>query len=1128
MTRLVRNPVLVLAALAVSAVGVTWADDGSAFASLRLPTHGDADSLLERAAGLLHAGQHAQAVMLLQLAMDKFPNALTTADDRRYAPARLQARQMIADAGPEALGVYRLTADGRARGLLGGPANPTRDPAALREVVDRYFLSSEGDESAYALACLMLDRREPQAARRLLRLVQHEHPDPSIPPAELHARVALASAMVGDAAGARRAISLLAEIPHADPQRIALLRAQLPSDEPDPDALPLPRGDDPRGWVEVWRYRLPVVSRTDPPRRAPGPMVEQADRVYFKNDRFVFCLDSRTGTQRWRQPASPQPDRADGAPRSDDLAAIGQGLYHVVPGGVLDRRPTRKQVRRAASLVALDAATGQRRWEVLRVERLDHQRERVRARFLAAPVACGRFVVAPALLDNELHLVAIDPETGRTAWTVFCCGDAEATDNDRPLAMAAHDDRVYLVSGRGVVLAIDGLRGRLDWATRYQRQASDVSRSNAVGLLDGRLIAMAADAPGRLMQFDAADGAPLGQLDLAEATRWIGQRGDRVYLASDCAVQCVRSTARDLTESWRAAIAPTGRAVVTGRSVLVPTANRLIQLDAAEGAPIAAWPRPDGADNLSIHQARLIALRPTGVVAWVEGESHLAALSRRAEAGDGEARIARAALLHRLGHTEGAIDALRAVASPEATPRLVRLLLAAGRLDEAAVVATTPALRAAVTLARARRLDAGGRTAEAETLYARLLDADGNPMVALDWQGHHRAQVSRIARQRLDRTPDDADAGPAFAPTSFGPPPWRMVWRYGGAGVRLLVIDHPTARRSRFWDRHLLFYSPGWGQLICRRAADRQAVWTMAAGGDFAEAVRYDQRGPTLRAAVCGQMLVIRSDARLFGLDQHTGEVRWQRDLPPIEPGMGYFNDGPLTAADADENLVIHLHADPATGIDHVEAIDPASGRLRWRRRLPHHTVRRVRLTDAAVVLGFVDPAERWICNRQTGEKTDVVVRPPSSNGVTRHASAAIGPHGLTWRVDYGNRQQPTTLTVTEPDADDPVLRIEHEHMPAAHTPPETLARCGGWIPFVDQDQKMTNRAHVVFYRLTDGKRLDATLRAPAGRGGFDNLRQPPIVRDGLMMIASDAGVMAFGSTADGDAVNRKTEADIE
>ena len=105
---------------------------------------------------------------------------------------------------PAALAAYRTSADAEAQAVLAAAGRRAKRKA-LAEVVRRFFLSSLGDDAAYKLACLALDRHDFVGASRLLDKIIETHPDPSMPQAELLARLAVAAAHVQDRETAEQA-----------------------------------------------------------------------------------------------------------------------------------------------------------------------------------------------------------------------------------------------------------------------------------------------------------------------------------------------------------------------------------------------------------------------------------------------------------------------------------------------------------------------------------------------------------------------------------------------------------------------------------------------------------------------------------------------------------------------------------------------------------------------------------------------------------------------------------------------------------------------------------------------------------------------------------------------------------
>jgi outer membrane protein assembly factor BamB len=338
---------------APAAAAVNAAQADSEDAPLRpggtvLETNSDVESLLDQAVQYLAEAQYRRGIVLAQHVVDKYGSVLTSPDNRLFIPVRTRVRRMISQLGPEGLSVYRLSADGEARGLLGG-ADPlaVRDPEALREVVDRFFISSLGDEAAYALANLLLDQHDYYGARRLLRMVLTEHPDPSIQRADLLIRLVVASARLGDVADARQHLAMLNQLPMPR-KALALAESQIGLTRPRPqsptdgwrmrfggvagDGAMAGMGDAAAGdgkphlWAEAWDYRhdlmappqlagsVRISSSSHKPSRPQmverwkkgqwlptGQVVFEGHRMAFKTHHELICVDRRTGKLLWKR-----------------------------------------------------------------------------------------------------------------------------------------------------------------------------------------------------------------------------------------------------------------------------------------------------------------------------------------------------------------------------------------------------------------------------------------------------------------------------------------------------------------------------------------------------------------------------------------------------------------------------------------------------------------------------------------------------------------------------------------------------------------------------------------------------------------------------------------------------------
>jgi hypothetical protein len=168
-----------------------------------LKTEPELQRLLGRADQFIAEERFDLAAVLWQKVLDEAGDALMTSDGGRYTSLGEQVEMMMAKLPAVALNTYRIMADGEAQGVL-AEATPETEEQVLAKVVQRFFMSSMGDDAAYKLACLALDRHDFVGASRLLTKILKRFPDPSVPKGDLLLRLAVANARLGDKRGAWR------------------------------------------------------------------------------------------------------------------------------------------------------------------------------------------------------------------------------------------------------------------------------------------------------------------------------------------------------------------------------------------------------------------------------------------------------------------------------------------------------------------------------------------------------------------------------------------------------------------------------------------------------------------------------------------------------------------------------------------------------------------------------------------------------------------------------------------------------------------------------------------------------------------------------------------------------------
>lgn len=168
-----------------------------------LPTDPEIQTFLQRAQDYSESEQYDTAVRLLQKVLEEGDQAMVKTGRRVYQPASETAQGMLIELPEEGLETYRILADANAAALLDAPG-ARRNSGALHQIVRQYFLSSLGDEAAYRLACLYINRHQFSQARRLLNDILEYHVDLPAPREEILLRLTVASAQLGDYEGAKK------------------------------------------------------------------------------------------------------------------------------------------------------------------------------------------------------------------------------------------------------------------------------------------------------------------------------------------------------------------------------------------------------------------------------------------------------------------------------------------------------------------------------------------------------------------------------------------------------------------------------------------------------------------------------------------------------------------------------------------------------------------------------------------------------------------------------------------------------------------------------------------------------------------------------------------------------------
>lgn len=148
------------------------------------------------------------AIDSLQRVIEDPEGALVERDDPEsgstplYESARRQATRRLATLPPEGMEAYRILYDGKAKGML-DRARAAHDSETLRQVVERFLLTSSGDDACDLLASWELDAGRPGRALAMLIDLRELVPDSDVPVELVNAKLVAAYSLLGQSEQAK-------------------------------------------------------------------------------------------------------------------------------------------------------------------------------------------------------------------------------------------------------------------------------------------------------------------------------------------------------------------------------------------------------------------------------------------------------------------------------------------------------------------------------------------------------------------------------------------------------------------------------------------------------------------------------------------------------------------------------------------------------------------------------------------------------------------------------------------------------------------------------------------------------------------------------------------------------------
>ncbi len=445
-------------------------------------------------------------------------HAVFSTDGRLYRPVRGLCQELLAALPAEAVTYYRTLFEVPAEKAL-AEARAHHDVAAVEQVFETWFVTRAAASAMELAGDMRMDDGSYRAAIRDYALLLQVYPDAGRTEAGIDAtwlrfKTALCLQLLGDAYSARAELDALAK---SAPDATLRIGGELyaahdlgkapwfanagagsprrrPADDAGVGALRSPH----ETLVPIWEQRFVdtdpyrpakgsderrlviglggtdqgVAATPRPAQFAPGTSAWLGgDRIAFL-DHFRMRLDSLTTGEALAATDGPveQPTPRPGVPRvriaaydtvAQRVIADDERFYAVIGAG-------RTQLSGMKPVLS-NQLEAYRRGSLERVWTTSGQSAFADVTFLAAPTVAGDRLLVPTQLSNTFGVDCIHSATGALLFRVPLNGDG--TDLARPVAppVAVDSGIAYVLTGAGVLGAIDVHTGSLRWIRRYER-----------------------------------------------------------------------------------------------------------------------------------------------------------------------------------------------------------------------------------------------------------------------------------------------------------------------------------------------------------------------------------------------------------------------------------------------------------------------------------------------------------------------------------------------------------------------------------------------------------------------------------------------------------------------------------
>jgi outer membrane protein assembly factor BamB len=617
--------------------------------SVAVETNLTAQRQLELARVHLSEKRWSEGIELVRQVAANDAGSLISVGPGRYLSVGLYSQMLMAALPAEGLAVARKTLDDSAKTTL-DEAVRHHDQAALRSLVHKMFVARSAEQALLTLGQWAWESGDLTAARgywsRLLPPRDSStpeplgaalrYPDPQTDPAEIGARLVMASVVGGDPnlsrserAGFRRRFGQARgrlgdrEGNLADLLDQVAERARSWSFPPRDTAVSTFAVNAARNGVlpreiEVgaarWSVELP------PDFYAPVRLLANEREalsvfpVVYRNFLFVntaeqvLAWDLRTGKPAWGDDrlenaaiysvtpdvSAPPPSLVIvGAPRY--TMTIADGRLYARMGDPTTARPRSTLHESDSSIVCLDLDRGEGKlvWKV------DASTVDPQSAFEGSPlVAQGRAYIAVRKGRPRMQsdVVCLEAESGRRLWSRSVCAAVEDISQNGSLLsqqlLTAGDDGVYLATGLGAIAAVDAEDGSFRWVVTYESGVRDNSpnekerRENSPCLFAQNIVVAAPGDSNQLFAIDSQCGTTLWRRALPGGVdHLLGTKDGLLFVSGEILWGLNLATGEVV---WHVGFTDPasfgfGRGILAGNVVYWPTREDIYVVDQATG-----------------------------------------------------------------------------------------------------------------------------------------------------------------------------------------------------------------------------------------------------------------------------------------------------------------------------------------------------------------------------------------------------------------------------------------------------------------------------------------------------------------------------------------------------------------